>query len=431
MRERLITLLTGLSALAIMYVLFSSQHQNLNKPISLPTSEDRGSDGLKGLFSWLQREQISVLSLRKPLSQLNRDLSIPPGGNVLILSLPLPAKLMANEQQDLVTWVEKGNTLMILGAAYLHPPWAKLDNCFCDAKGILEHFHWTLSKPEDQDNKKPHKTKQTDTFKNKINNFREALKQQLPQDSQFVSASAASVLVGIELVNTATQADLLKQPWNLSTNTDENQGQVLLKTIDSGLPGAWQMKAGAGRIVLFMTADLFSNARLAYAGNAGLLSNLVGQTLAPNAKVIFDDFHFGLSELYNPNHFFKDPRLHQSLAGLGILWLFYLIGYSTRLAPVRIAAGKLSAKDYIDVTANFFARRINKRQLAEALVKHLLTDISISRRLNSEAETWQWLAKHSRISEKQLELLKQAQAKQTISLLRLSNTINYIRTVTL
>jgi hypothetical protein len=153
--------------------------------------------------------------------------------------------------------------------------------------------------------------------------------------------------------------------------------------------------------------------------------------LAPEGRVLFDDYHFGLSELYDPENFFKDPRLHKTLGFLFVLWLFYLIGHTTRLAPVRIPAARLSAGDFIEVTAGFFARRLNRRLLAEALVKHLLTDICQRRRLRGEAEAWRWLAQHGRVTEAQLQQLKQTRSNRRLSLQRLANTIIYIRTVTL
>ena len=55
MKERLITLLTALAALALVVFLLTPPQPNAQKPVSLPTTEDRGADGLKGLFTWLQR----------------------------------------------------------------------------------------------------------------------------------------------------------------------------------------------------------------------------------------------------------------------------------------------------------------------------------------------------------------------------------------
>jgi hypothetical protein len=193
----------------------------------------------------------------------------------------------------------------------------------------------------------------------------------------------------------------------------------------------WQMKAGNGQIILMLTPDIFSNHQLNDANNAQFFVNVLNQALSPQGKVLFDDYHFGLSELYDPQNFFKDPRLHKTLLCLGLLWGFYVVGYSPRLAPIRLKGGKLSLLDFTDTTASFFARRVGKRQLAEALVKHLLMDICQRRHLVGEDQALLWLSQHRKIKSQQLALLKLALEKQRLSLPILTNTLIDIRTTLL
>lgn len=430
MKERLITLLTALAALALVIFLLSPHRQDAQKPLSLPTSEDRGPDGLKGLFSWLQREDIPVSSFRKRYTDLSKDPALPAAGNVLIASMPASREIRETEWSALSEWLEQGNTLIVLGAVYRHPAWATGEDCFCDVKDFLSGYDWTLDAEDDEAKSKPAE-KKAKTLQNSINALQTGLKDALPQDNQLLALSSHQLLTGVKTLQTQTQAGLLKKPWTLTSTEPDKLSLRLLQLKDSDLTAAWWMNAGAGRIVLLLTPDLFSNSRLGQADNARFFSNLIGQALASDGRLLFDDYHFGLSELYDPEHFFKDPRLHNSLWCLGLFWLLYVIGYTSRLAPVRQAEGQLSTQDFINVTAEFFARRLSKSLLAEALVKHLLADIHARRGLRSEAEVWHWLEQHSRISKPQLELLNQALTKQRLSLLRLSNTITYIRTVTL
>jgi len=438
MKERLITLLTALAALALVIFLLSPRSQDAQKPLSLPTSEDRGPDGLKGLFTWLQREGLPVVSFRKRYNDLLKDPALPATGNVLLASLPASRELRKTEWPALSEWLEQGNTLIILGAVYQRPAWATGEDCLCAVKEFLSEYDWTLNstdadQQDDEEDKPAQSGKEAadKTLQRSIEKLQADLKESLAQDSQLLALSAQPLLEGVKTLQTQTRPGLLKAPWTLTSSEPENLALRLLRLKDSDLTTAWWMNAGAGRIVLLLTPDLFSNSQLGQADNARFFSNLIDQALAPDGRLLFDDYHFDLSELYDPEHFFKDPRLHKTLACIGLFWLLYVIGYTDRLAPVRQAESPLSTRDFINVTSEFFARRLSKPLLAEALVKHLLADIHARRGLRSEAEVWHWLEQHSRIDPQQIKLLKQALAKQRLSLLRLSNTITYIRTVTL
>jgi hypothetical protein len=313
------------------------------------------------------------------------------------------------EWKNLKTWVDKGNTLLVLGAAYQHPAWAKMESCFTQIKNLLSTYNWTLDSEKDKTNQKTANTKISKTFKEQLAAFQETYSQLHPQDSQFSRASEHPLLHDVNRIDSQLRPDLLNQPWTLSTEDSNNLALDLLKYTNANntpITTAWQLNAHAGRIVFLLTTDVFSNKRLNQADNAQLMHNILQLSLANTGSVLFDDYHFGLSEIYDAEHFFKDPRLHKTLAAIGIFWLFYLIGYSNRLAPVRPATLQLSAADFIQVSAEFFARHLNKRELAAALVEHLLTDLYKQRRLHDENSLWYWLEQHNQINVQQLALLK-------------------------
>jgi hypothetical protein len=437
LKERLITLLTALIALGVVIVLFAPQHAHDQNLISLPTSEDAGENGLKGLSVWLQREGLATASLRKRYSDLELDNSLSAQGNVLLLSLPAPMPVAEAEWAALSRWLDKGNTLIILGAVYQHPVWMKESDCFCDVKTFLARYHWQLNN-DSAENKPPlhGATPETEpetapSLKQSLEKFQQDVKQHLPQDTHLSAQKIPVLLAGVNTLDTKIRPDLLNSPWRLTNDDQQNLALKLLTEPTQNLPVSWLINTGQGRIILMLTADIFDNSHLNHADNALFFNQLLNSSQAAEGRLLFDDYHFGLSDLYDPQHFFNDTRLHKTLAAIAVFWMFYLIGYTSRLAPVQAVVDKLSTQDFIQVGADFFARRLNKTVLAQALLQHLLADIHYQRRLQNETEVWRWLEQHSQISRADLQLLKQVQLQQRVSLQQLTNTLIHIRIVTL
>ncbi|MGR9053839.1 MAG: hypothetical protein ACU84J_14430, partial [Gammaproteobacteria bacterium] len=193
----------------------------------------------------------------------------------------------------------------------------------------------------------------------------------------------------------------------------------------------WQIETGQGQIFLSLVGDIFSNAKLNRAGNARLLKNLLALHLAEHGQIIFDDYHFGLSDLYDPEQFFNDARLHRTFGLIVLFWFLYVLGYSNRLAPVRSTLTKISALDAVEAMAGFFAGRLDQKLLARELTRHLLNDIRMQRRMPDEASVWHWLDRHPQIADTQLALLRAAVAMRCSSLNTLTDTLTDIRNKTL
>jgi hypothetical protein len=119
--------------------------------------------------------------------------------------------------------------------------------------------------------------------------------------------------------------------------------------------------------------------------------------------------------------------LYQTLGFIVLFWLLYVLGYSNRLAPVRISSIKPSAKDFIDAMAGFFARKLDKKTLAQELTKRLIQDIHMQRQFQDEQAAWQWLHLHPQLHNSQIKILLQAEQKQCTRLEQLTNTITDIR----
>jgi hypothetical protein len=428
-KERLITLLTALLALGLSLFLLSPP-QPPEPKLSVPTSEDRGKAGLKGLAEWLRRQGVAVASLRNRYGHL-AELAGPSGrGHVLIVSLPAQKDLEKAEWQALQRWVDDGNSLLILGAVFWRPDWSQQEACFCDVKQLLQHFDWSL---DDDDLEPPEAQPQSDekSFRERIAAMQAEIKAQIPVDDQLLPIAGQPVTEGIERLSTQVVPHLMEQTWWLKTENNGNLALNLLQRSDGAAVAFWQIKAGKGQIFLSLAPDLFSNQRLGQADNARFAANLLNQALANHGKVIFDDYHFGLSELYDPERFFSDDRLHRTLAFLGLMWLLYVAGYSNRLAPVRPHTPKLSMRDFVDVTAGFFARRVPEPALAAELLRQLLLDVRLVRRLADDRQAWQWLECHPQIAPADLAALKRAQAGRRVSLLRLAETLRQVRRLAL
>lgn len=425
MKERLITLAMALLALGLSLFLLSPPQPPQPKQ-SAPTSEDRGKAGLKGAAEWLRRQGVAVASLRNRYDHLPL-VAGPSGGNLLIVSLPPDKAVEQNEWATLQAWLEDGNSLLVLGAALWQPDWSNREACFCDVNSFLENFGWSLSQHE-IDLEQPQPGSDRKSFRDKIAAMQAEIQAQLPVEDRLLPVAGQPLADGITQLSTRVVPHQLRTSWSLETEHAGNIAMNLLLRSDGQGVALWQLNAGAGQIFLSLAPDLFSNERMALADNARMLANLVNQALAGDGKVIFDDYHFGLSELYDPERFFSDSRLHQTLAWLGLMWLLYVAGHSNRLAPVRPRLLKLSMRDLVDVTAGFFARRIPDSAVAEELLRQLLLDIRLARRLPDDDHAWHWLEQHPQIPRIELTALRRG---QRIPLTRLTEIIRQIRNTAL
>jgi hypothetical protein len=192
----------------------------------------------------------------------------------------------------------------------------------------------------------------------------------------------------------------------------------------------WLLPVGEGWVYLSAFPDLLSNGVLKQQDNARWFANLLAHTVADGAYVVFDDYHFGLSDLYDPQAFFTDRRLHNSLLFIGAFWLVYALGRSPRLAPVTKRTVKPASRDFIEATAGFFTRRIKPRTIAHELATRLLEDISVHTQLKGDS-LWNWLHDHPDVSERDIRSLQRASGRSagTTQLIQLTRSINRIQKV--
>ncbi len=431
MKDRLITLLFALAAFFLSIFLLMPPPAK-QEPMSMPTTKDQGAHGLQGLYRWLQINEISVYSLKERYTHLALE-DFSDSGNLLILSMPQHQKALTSEWNALQDWVGRGNTVLVLAAGYFAPEWSQQGDCFCEIKKLLRGFDWEInSNIEESDNEDESETNEevdsdSLSFKQKIENIKQELETFFPKKTSLQPQSKHTLLYAVSSVQSKVTPSLQEQEWSIESKKNNLALKLLGLEKPQNLPVMWQIEAGAGQILLSLTPDLFSNENLNKAKNARFFSNILAQSLAENGQVIFDDYHFGLSNLYDPKKFFGDARLHKTLGFIGLLWLFYVIGYSNRLAPIHIVTEKPSAKDFVMAMAGFFSRRLDKKTLAQELTHRLIHDVRQHRHLHNDQAAWQWLQQHPSLQSTHLAELQKAEQKQRTQLQHLTHTISEIR----
>ncbi|KJV06414.1 DUF4350 domain-containing protein [Methylocucumis oryzae] len=409
MKDRLVTLVSVLAALLVVLLLFAPR-THTEKPISLPTSEDSGNHGLKGLKAWLQREQVPVLSWRKPLPSLLRQAQLAENGHVLLLSMPSLEKIQHHEWLALKLWLEQGNTAIMLVSAFQQPEWDEQQDGGLEQ---LKHFFFkryglTLDTEEltGEDS-----SSQDDSLSASVNRLQENIHAQIPVLKTLTPDTTLFSPYKVKTLTTLAAPGLLAKKPDFS-RTDGPIPVVTLLRFDDDQPAAWLIAHNNSRIVILLAADLFNNTRLASSDNALWFSSLLSHLRNESGTVIFDDYPFGLHDLYSSEQFFSDPRLYQTLTCILLLWLSYALGYSNRLAPVREKNARLTALSVVDVMAGFFARRVDAQQLSKALISHLLSTIAKRRHFATEALALDWLSQIQRGENKELHVIHQVLAGQ-------------------
>jgi hypothetical protein len=170
---------------------------------------------------------------------------------------------------------------------------------------------------------------------------------------------------------------------------------VILRSARDQSPAGWWLPFGRGGIVVLGYGSLWKNPNLLRSGNALASETLLRRFVKPGGSILFDDYRYGLSALYDPNALLSDPRLYKTLLIAGIFWLMYAIGRSRRLLPVRLLNPRPSSATFARAIADFYARSLSEPELAATLGEHFLararrafgvrgSNEAVWQRLNSE-----------------------------------------------
>lgn len=390
MKDRLITLLGGIFALYLVITLLIPPSSN-EPPPSRAVSTDQGNHGLLGLKRWLDKSGVATKSLRNRYDELLADASLPQGGNLLIVHLPGIAPARDREREVLLDWIREGNNILVLmnggEAAWLG---AMTDPVLSDLGFYFSPADTNPKTPAAKSAKTPRIFVSSEPKKLALRPYQSF---PLLQSVQKIEVTRAA----------NTVSDVV-----LRAEDRYRTAFVLLREEATDAPAFWQIRVGQGTGWISRYGNWLGNANLGDGDNARLIANIISATVVAGGKVIFDDMHQGVSDLYNPDVFFKDRRLHYTLLILVGLWLLYLVGRSNRLAPLNVFPQGTRAVDFTRAVGGLYARRLSSASVAKELAKRFFNEVRRRYHLPLTGEpVWEILQGVARVNHRDLGALQQ------------------------
>lgn len=370
MRDYLVT--AGGAVLAVLLVVAILYQPSPQQQLSRPASTDSGADGYLALQRWLELSAVPSFSLRTPLSELDDKPELAARGNVMILTMPFLQPLQDGDAVVLNRWIRRGNTVLILAALNDSPA-------------------WILNTP-------------TGSFMNDVAALTDLyFESAVDEQGEPISVGALFQQTPVEL--RASQSHPLLEGVSSLSGVSDSPAAIWLADISAvpepmlalaveqelGFPALWLMQRGEGHMVVSAAASLFGNRVLDAADNGQFLRQLLAYHLRPGGSVIFDDYHQGLSEIYDPEAFYSDQRLHITIAFLLAFWLVYLVGSSGRLIGVLQSPAAPQQVDLVRAIAGFMSRKMSRRETGRALVQNWLDELTRTGQIGA-GDPWVQLA---------------------------------------
>ena len=427
MRDRIITFLGGVAALYLVVTLFIHPAPPETTKPSLPVSSDSGKYGLLGLVRWLDQGGVPVTALRRRYDTLLQDETLPHHGNLLVLSLPQRIPARERERSHLQDWLQRGNHLLVLAAGNDRPEWSLTFNNSRDSLLGDLGFHLGVKKGADKSPPAGAGGKGQSIRTTLLDGLQPVQRQLRPQ-------GAHPILQGVGGIEVTAFSASSPRPDLVPLENDLRTTFVLLRDGESNAPAFWQIRTEGGLAWISSYADLFGNVSLGKQDNRHLIANLISACLEPGARVIFDDMHQGVSDLYDPKAFFSDPRLHHTLWFLVAFWFLYLVGRANRLAPLRVRLTRPRTVDFVRALGGLFARRVSPVVVAHQLMANFFNEIRARHRLPLNGKpVWDLLTKSSRIDPDKVEklqiLFNDAATGRHTNLIAITNIIQDLRSV--
>ena len=435
MRERAITLGCAIGALLLFATLFWGGRGLGEQPVSLPTTVERGDNGLRGADRWLTGEGVRTLSLREPFGKLGAHHELSATGNLMIVTLPAASNFRNDEVVSLDRWIRAGNTLLVLAALKDRPRWAPLARVM-DAElqlltgleTVRDTDHAAIPRETASEGHGTAGGEKTSPEKKngvvaRLNRLTEELPE--PQRRTLVPNAAQGYFVGV--TKAVGFSDYTPRDTRIAVPRD---GFALaLARVGENREAAWWVRPdAAGTIIVSGFATLFTNRALGVADNARLLANLVAATLGPQGTVIFDDQHQGLTAAYDPAKFYRDARLYATLGVLAAVWLIWVLG-GTQLKMPRARRAVPGEAELVRTTGLFLARVVQPAAAARRMFENFFQRLRVTttHARPDPGRLWEWLENHPRIERRDLQQLQEwyaaAYADQRVPLGRLHNLL--------
>jgi hypothetical protein len=417
-RERLTTLLCALGALALFITLFIHAAPVEAPEGAPPTSLERGGSGLSAARTWLSRDGIRTLSLRERFGTLTQRHDLPASGNLLIVSTPVVTAFRTDEVRALQAWVRAGNTLLVLAALSDAPGWS-VNGAVHNDLNLLTGLEFVRTQRQPGSGSWP---KAWSGVPAPAHGGHLALKLAQPLSSTLVANRTHPYLNGVG--SAVAISDFLPQTWEIRL---PRGGFVLAlaRQREMGQGVLWVRPAGSGTLVVSAFGSLFSNRAIGAADNARLLANLVAASLGPQGVVLFDDEHQGLAAAYDPQKFYRDPRLYATLGVLLAVWFVWVLG-GTRLRLPQQRTSTPREAQLVRTTGLFLARVLKPAAAARRLFEHFFLRVRRATHVGSPAELpWDWLEHHPRLNPADVRQLRtwyaDAYSDRRVPLTRLYN----------
>ena len=414
MRERLTTLGLALAALLLFVTLFVRGDASGRGSVSVPTTIDRGENGLMGAVSWLRGEGVPTLEVRQRFDFLRHQ--EPARGNLLIVTLPALTPFRTDETVALDDWIRRGNTLLVLAALSDRPAWARERGVLESDLQLLTGLDVDLVRPAaaaarqgaapaaahaGKERAEPQEDEEDST--ERIIEAARALPR--PRRDTLLPNRAHRLLDGVSAVY--AYSDYPPRAWDVKVPRD---GFLLALGHLQGSKEAalWVLPEGAGSIVVSGLGSIFTNRALGQADNARLLANLVREGIGAGGAVLFDDQHQGVSDTYDPARFYRDRRLWATLGVVAAVWLAW-IAAGTRLLMPPLPPPAAREEDLVRATGLFLARVLRPAAAARRMYAHFFQRLrGPSRSATADAAAvWDWLENSPRVARADVAQLRE------------------------
>jgi hypothetical protein len=416
MKERLITLGCALAALVLFVTLFVQGDTGEGRAnVARPTTENQGGNGYLAALRWLGAEHFRVLSMRKRFDELSMNRDLAPTGNVLIVTLPTQTALKTEELRPLGKWLRQGNTLLVLAALSDNPDWAfAWGGIAAGDLNLLTGLEFETVGSRDSRLRGPAGARsRTERLRDVVASASSVAGQfEQPRHSTLVPNGIHAYFSGFR--EGIALSDYPPQPWTVKVPYD---GFVLCLAhqAETGEGVLWTRPWGEGRIVVSGFGSIFTNRAIGLGDNGRLLANLAAANVGARGTVLFDDLHQGLGSAYDPQMFYRDPRLYATMGVLALLWLSWVLGATKLRAPVAPMAARQEA-DLVRTTGGFLARVVTPAAGARRMFEHFLRQ-----------HPWEALERHSRLAATDISQLRSwyadASGSRRVPLVRLHNLL--------
>jgi hypothetical protein len=405
-RERLLVLALAAGALGLFYVLFFPKPQSESGGMALPLSTESRPEGYQAVWSWLAEQHIPAVSLRHRYDRLPTLLP-KSTGNLLLVSMPQQVPAREAEVAQLESWVERGNTLLIMAALVDTPPW------ILNTDPLLEERLENLTGLHVET---PHTRKRD-------------VKALIADRLDIRPRGAHALMAGVRHLTAISTLPLRSAQLR---GHDDTMPLELAARNDSGESTLWLVRRGSGQIILSAVSSPFSNGAVALTDNARLLANIISWCRESGGTVVFDDAHQGATAYYDGKAFFADPRLHRTLGWIVLLWLALVLG----AVPLRTQSRVWQPLDeaaYVEASARYFAAVVPPSAIAQRLIESFLRSLHVGISSEREPALWERFDSDTRVSAMQRDMLhalyEKACAGRRVDLVRLQNLLAQLRRI--